>query len=60
MAAEHEFSFTSCVRGHHIYKKKTWTPVLGEVLMCKRETYNSKDRYAVAVVKQDDVVGLTE
>ena len=42
-----EFSISSCVRGHHIYKI-TWTPTIGEVLTCERETSNTADRYAVA------------
>ena len=40
----------SCIRGHHIYKD-IWQPVVGETLECMREARNTKDRYAVAVVK---------
>ena len=45
-----ELSFPSCVRGHHIYKR-TWTPTIGDVLTCERETGNTEDRYAVAVLR---------
>ncbi len=38
----------SCVRGHHIYKD-SWTPVLGEALVCVPEFGNVHDPYAVAV-----------
>ena len=42
-----------CIRGHHIYKNN-WSPVIGEVLVCKREPGNPKDRYAVAVSRQEE------
>ena len=32
--ADHEVE--SCVRGFHIYED-VWTPVIGEVLICRRE-----------------------
>ena len=51
-----ELEVASCVRGFHIHKD-TWVPVLDEVLQCSRETQNSRDRYAVAVVKNTTVVG---
>ena len=34
-----------------------WTPITGEYLVCTREEENSQDRYAVAVLKQDEIVG---
>ena len=46
----------SCIRGHHIYQHE-WTPVLGEDLQCQRESSNANDPYAVAVMKEDNVVG---
>lgn len=52
---EAHFDFLSAIRGYHIYKDR-WTAV-GEQLVCKRELGNSKDRYAVAVLKNDDIVG---
>ena len=51
-----EFSISGCVRGHHIYKI-TWTPTIGEVLTCERETSNTADRYTVAVLRRGTIVG---
>ena len=44
------------IRGHHVYKE-IWTPSIGEVLQCEKEVENSHDLYAVAVKKQDSIVG---
>ena len=44
------------IRGHHVYKE-IWTPTLGEILSCRRETDNFHDRFAVAVMKGTDLVG---
>ncbi len=46
----------SYVRGYHAYMD-IWTPVEGEVLLVKREPTNFKDRHAVAVFKDDAIVG---
>ena len=46
----------SFIRGHHVYKD-VWMPVIGEVLLLRREPSNVKDSYAVAIVKDGDVVG---
>ena len=46
----------SCIRGYHLYQA-IWTAVVGECLVCQREPLNSSDRYAVAVLKDDVVVG---
>ena len=51
-----ELTVESRVRGLHVYKD-TWTPSVGEELPCKRETGNDKDRYAVAVMRGDTIVG---
>ena len=40
----------SCIRGFHVYADE-WQPVEGEKLVCKPQTNNSKDYYAVAVCK---------
>lgn len=45
----------SCVRGYHVYCK-IWTPYINETLVCHRELGNLEDPYAVAVVKDDDIV----
>ena len=50
------FEVESCVQGHHVYQR-IWTPTLGEELHCEREDANSKDLYAVAVIKGRDTVG---
>lgn len=47
----------SYVRGHHVYCQLGWTPVIGELLTLKRQPDNGYDNYAVAVVKNEDVVG---
>ena len=46
----------SCVCGFHVYQD-VWTPVMGEILVCRRETANIEDRYAVAVYKSEEMVG---
>lgn len=46
-----KLSLPSCVRGHHIYKQ-LWTPIIGQVLLCKRETSNTEDCFAVAEQRQ--------
>ena len=50
------FTLESYVRGHHIYHTR-WTPIIGEVLPVKRELTNNYDRFAVAVLKDGEVVG---
>lgn len=42
----------SCVRGYC----KIWTPYINNTLVCRRELGNLEDPYAVAVVKDDDIV----
>ena len=44
------------VRGHHVFKR-IWTPVFGKVLTVAIEAGNTEDRFAVAVTKDDMVVG---
>ena len=44
------------MRGFYIYRD-VWNPHLGEELLTKQENGNPKDDYAVAVVKDDMVVG---
>ena len=47
---------TSYIRGYHAYMD-VWTPVQDEMLILKREPANVADRNAVAVYKDDQVVG---
>ncbi len=44
------------IRGYHVYKD-IWDAVVGEILDCKRERDNVRDRYAVAVLERDRIVG---
>jgi len=47
---------STVVRGYHVYKD-IWTAPLGEILYCLRETDNRHDRFAVAIIKDGEVVG---
>lgn len=47
---------SSCVQGYHVYRA-IWDAVIGEDLVCERETTNEHDRYAVAVVKDGVIIG---
>ena len=47
---------TVFIHGHHHYQT-VWTPELGESLICERELTNPNDRYAVAILKDDIIVG---
>jgi hypothetical protein len=44
------------IRGYHAYIG-LWTPTIGEVLLVKPEPTNEKDSNAVAVLKEDSIVG---
>ncbi len=50
------FNFSSCVMGHHVYKEIA-SPLVEEELGCTRESDNSSDPYAVAVMKASTIVG---
>ena len=47
---------TSFIRGYHEYKE-IWQPVIGESLILKTVPTNVKDRLAVSVQKDGQVVG---
>ena len=49
-------AFASCVRGYHDYKDR-WIPVTNKELACQRESGNVYDPYAVAVTKNNGIVG---
>ena len=55
MACSSEKEVT-CVRGYHVYKD-IWAVAIGEELVCVREPTNMADRYAVAILKQETVIG---
>ena len=46
----------SHIRGYHAYTD-IWSPVVGEILLLKREPDNLVDASAVAVWKEDKIVG---
>ena len=56
IAALHSTEFNSYIRGYHAYKED-WAPTTGEELVLRRELENDKDHYAVAVVKDGEIVG---
>ena len=45
-----------CIRGYHVYRD-IWEAAVDEELVCRPERSNAHDRYAVAVMKNDLVVG---
>ena len=56
MAADATFSVESMVRGYHVYKD-IWAASIREHLLCRRETTNLADRFSVAVMKDETIVG---
>ena len=50
------FEMDSTVMGFHEYQNK-WTLLIGEFLETQMELTNETDKYAVAVLKNENVVG---
>ena len=50
------YEWECCIRGYHVYKD-TWEAAIGEELEYVREQSNAVDRYAVAVLKDDTIIG---
>ena len=50
------FEIAACIRGYHVYRA-VWIAAVGQVFPCERETTNSSDRYAVAVINGQQTVG---
>ena len=50
------YEVESVVRGYHIYKE-IWSAAVGTTLPCQQESFNPYDSYAVAIIKDDLVVG---
>ena len=48
-------TFDSAVRGYHSYKV-VWKPTLGEKLQADQELRNEADKFAVKVVKNNEIV----
>ena len=51
-----ELKTDSSVRGYLVYQD-SWTPVVGEQLLCEWKEGNPRDRHAVAIKKSEDTVG---
>ena len=51
-----EANVDSCVHGFHVYQD-VWTPIIVEVLACRREMTNIENRYAITVNNTEEVVG---
>ena len=47
------FNWESVICGH----QDIWTPLIGEILFCDREEDNSKDSFAISVIKDGNIVG---
>ena len=54
-SAQFEAKIVSAIRGHHVYKD-IWNPVIGEVLVCKREEENNHDLFAIAQLSDDEIL----
>ena len=52
----HCLEIQSFVRGYHAYMD-SWTPVIGQTLLVKREPTNPKDKNAVALYEDDSIIG---
>jgi len=52
------YEVKSFIRGFHVYQD-VWTPVIGELLLLKREPENVHDKHAVAVIRQCDNARLS-
>lgn len=55
----YEMKFKAAIRGHHVYKV-TWTPILDEVLICKKDNGEEAKEYdlnAVGVYKESPEEG---
>ena len=44
------------MHGYHIYQT-IWDTVVGETLECRRQPLNEHNRYALAVIKDDMIIG---
>ena len=44
------------IQSHHVFVAM-WTAVIGEVLVCQRESTSDRDWYTVAVIKSGTIIG---
>ena len=51
-----KFTFDSGVQRYHVYKV-VWKPTIGEKLQADQELGNEADKFAVKVVKNNEIVG---
>ena len=51
-----KFTFNSAVRRYHVYKV-VWKPTIGKKLQADHQPGNEADKFAVKVVKNNDIVG---
>jgi len=51
-----KYTFDSAVRGYHVYKV-VWKPAIGDTLQADQELDNEVDKFAVKVVKNNEIVG---
>ena len=51
-----KFTFDSAVRAYHVYKV-VLKPAIGEKLQADQEVSNEADKFAVKVVKNNEIVG---
>ena len=51
-----KFTFNSAVQGYHVYKV-VWKPTIGKKLQTDQELGNEADKFAVKVVKNNEIVG---
>ena len=49
-------AFDSAVREYHVYKV-VWKPTIGKKLQADQELGNEADKFAVKVVKNNEIVG---
>ena len=56
MAANHEETYSSVIRGHHVYKENR-TPLINEELTIDVQEDNLFDRHVVVVLKNGEIVG---
>ena len=50
------FEFGSVIRAYHVYQH-IWDAEIGDIVTCQREEKNDFDRYAVALLSGNTVVG---
>ena len=51
-----EYEIVSHIVGYHEYQRN-WIPFVGEKLTCRVEPENVMDKYPVAIINKDTVVG---